>query len=90
MDIQDGEGNVAVEHLAGPFTLSDFQRCVRCNILLGAGLWPPRDLVPIYSDVFGEAGRFQPYEPVWIYDGVIWPVSPDPEKTEIIFCGASH
>ena len=45
--------------------------------------------MPIYPDYFGNAGRFQPYEPVWIFDGAIWPVSPDPEKTVIVLCGAA-
>ncbi len=81
---------MAVEHIAGPFTPSDYQRCVRCKVLLGARDLFPRELMPIYADYFGDAGRFTPYEPVWIFDGAIWPVSPDPEKIKIIFCGASH
>ncbi len=79
--------NIAIEHLAGPFTPSHWQRCVRCDVLLGASSLIVRQFMPIYPDYFGDVGRFTPYEPVWIYDGAIWPVCPDPEKVTIAFCG---
>jgi hypothetical protein len=84
------DNDFATEHIAGPFTPSHNQRCLRCGITLGLHASVARNLIPIYQDYFGDSGRFTPYEPVWIFDGAIWPVSPDPEKVKIIFCGSSH
>ena len=80
--------DIAVEHIPGAFTLSHAQRCVRCGLPFGVISSYARQLVPIYPDYFGELGRFNPYEPVWVLEGIIWPVSPDPEKVTIVFCGS--
>jgi len=80
---------IAIEHIAGPYTTSHWQRCIRCDILLGASHLIVRKHMPIYQHYFGDAGRFTPYEPVWIFDGAIWPVSPDPDNVKIVFCGSS-
>ncbi len=83
--------NVAVEHIAGPLTPTDWQRCLRCHLLLACDPYFSRQLIPIYEDYFNDInGRFKPYEPVWIFDGAIWPVSPDPEKVKIVFCGGAN
>lgn len=84
----DQEG-LAIEHIAGPFTPSHKQHCVRCDFPLDLVSSLARELLPVYSDYFEEIGRFTPYEPVWVYEGIIWPVSPDPDKVKIAFCGAS-
>lgn len=84
------EGNIAIEHLAGPFTPTDLQRCLRCRVLLAASFHYERPLLPIYPDHYGETGRFVPYEPVWFHNGLIWPTSPDPEKVKIVFCGEAN
>ncbi len=81
---------IAVEHLAGPFTPTHLQRCLRCNILLAASFTYARKVFPLYPDYVGETGRFEPYEPVWFLDGLIWPSSPDPDQVKIIFCGESN
>ena len=85
----DDKARLAIEHLAGPFTPTGKQHCVRCDFPLDLSSALARELVPVYSDYFEEIGRFAPYEPVWILDGVIWPVSPDPERVKMSFCGSS-